>query len=207
MLILFAFSSTDFLAQEALIRSARELPTSNPLLFDPFRLVRIGFPSLNSPIGPSKVPFVVTMLAKTFLVAALGASVANAHMIMTQPVPYGKDTLTNSPLEAQGGDFPCKLRSGTYDITTENIMPIGSVQQLRFQGGATHGGGSCQISLTEDRAPTKLSTWKVIKSIEGGCPANADGNIGFDASAADPYHFNFTIPDGIATGKYTLAWT
>ncbi|CEJ60438.1 hypothetical protein PMG11_09011 [Penicillium brasilianum] len=147
------------------------------------------------------------MLAKSFLIAALGASVANAHMIMTQPVPYGKDSLTNSPLDAQGGDFPCKLRTGTYDISQENVMAIGDVQQLRFQGGATHGGGSCQISLTEDRAPSKSSTWKVIKSIEGGCPANADGNLGSDASAADPYHFNFTIPDGIATGKYTLAWT
>ncbi|KAJ5176876.1 uncharacterized protein N7482_002753 [Penicillium canariense] len=147
------------------------------------------------------------MLAKSILVATLAAAAVNAHMIMVQPVPYGKDTINNSPLEAKGGDFPCKLRDGTYDISTENMMEVGAVQQLRFEGSATHGGGSCQISLTEDRAPSKSTTWKVIKSIEGGCPANVAGNMGDNASAEDPYHFNFTIPDGITAGKYTLAWT
>ncbi|KAJ5906627.1 uncharacterized protein N7473_003543 [Penicillium subrubescens] len=147
------------------------------------------------------------MLAKTFLVAVLGASAANAHMLMTHPVPYGKDSLNNSPLEAEGGDFPCKLRGDTYTVTTENIMESGSRQQLHLQGQATHGGGSCQISLTEDRAPSKSTTWKVIQSIEGGCPANVDGNMGGDASAADPTFFNYTIPTDFAPGKYTLAWT
>jgi hypothetical protein len=92
-------------------------------------------------------------------------------------------------------------------VTTENIMESGSRQQLHLQGQATHGGGSCQISLTEDRAPSKSTTWKVIQSIEGGCPANVDGNMGGDASAADPTYFNFTIPEDFAAGKYTLAWT
>jgi hypothetical protein len=147
------------------------------------------------------------MLAKTFLVAVLGASAASAHMLMTHPVPYGKDSLNNSPLEAEGGDFPCKLRGDTYTVTTENIMESGSGQQLHLQGQATHGGGSCQISLTEDRAPSKSTTWKVIQSIEGGCPANVDGNMGGDASAADPTFFNYTIPTDFAPGKYTLAWT
>jgi hypothetical protein len=147
------------------------------------------------------------MLAITFLVSALGASVVNAHMIMTQPVPYGKDSLNNSPLDAEGGDFPCKLRGDTYSVAKENIMESGSQQQLHLQGQATHGGGSCQISLTEDRAPSKSTTWKVIQSIEGGCPANVDGNMGGDASAADPTYFNFTIPEDFAAGQYTLAWT
>ncbi|KAJ5134534.1 CAZyme family AA11 [Penicillium atrosanguineum] len=147
------------------------------------------------------------MFAKSMLVAALGASVVNAHMIMSNPVPYGKSTLNNSPLAADGSDFPCKLRSGTYDITTENTIAIGESHALTFEGSATHGGGSCQISMTTDRAPTKDTEWKVIKSFEGGCPANVDGNLPNGASAADPYAFNFTIPEGIEAGKYTLAWT
>lgn len=147
------------------------------------------------------------MLAKTFLIAALGASVANAHMKMVQPVPYGKDSLNNSPLDGKGGDFPCKLRDGTYTVSTENTMEIGVPQTLQLMGQATHGGGSCQISLTEDRAPSKSTTWKVIQSYEGGCPANVTGNMGGDASALDPYTFSFKIPDDIAAGKYTLAWT
>ncbi|KAJ5381388.1 uncharacterized protein N7496_003816 [Penicillium cataractarum] len=147
------------------------------------------------------------MLAKTLLIAALGASVANAHMKMVQPVPYGKDSLNNSPLDGEGGDFPCKLRGDTYTVSTENMMEVGVTQTLQLMGQATHGGGSCQISLTEDRAPSKSTTWKVIQSYQGGCPANVTGNMGGDASALDPTTFSFKIPDDIAAGKYTLAWT
>lgn len=142
------------------------------------------------------------MLGKCMLVALLG-SVANAHMLMSQPVPYSKDSLNNSPLAADGSDFPCKMRSDTYTVSKMNEMVIGESNKLSFEGSATHGGGSCQISLTEDMKPSRQSTWKVIKSIEGGCPANVDGNI----SGNDETTFNFTIPEGIDTGKYTLAWT
>ncbi|KAJ5280351.1 hypothetical protein N7478_005723 [Penicillium angulare] len=147
------------------------------------------------------------MYAKSILIAALSASIANAHMIMTKPVPYGKDTLNNSPLAADGSDFPCKLRSDTYAVSEQNVMVIGESQPLTFEGSATHGGGSCQISLTTDLTPTKDTDWQVIKSFEGGCPANVDGNLSGGATMVDPYTFNFTIPDGIAAGKYTLAWT
>jgi hypothetical protein len=147
------------------------------------------------------------MYAKSMLVAMLGASMASAHMIMTNPVPYGMDTLTNSPLAADGSDFPCKLRSNTYEVTEENVMVIGQSHNLTFQGSATHGGGSCQISLTTDLTPSKDTEWQVIKSFEGGCPANVDGNLSGGSTMVDPYSFDFAIPEGIAAGKYTLAWT
>lgn len=131
-------------------------------------------------------------------------------MIMTSPQPFGQDTLNNSPLAGDGSDFPCKLRSDTYsytaDVLSANTYHVGDSPLLSFKGGATHGGGSCQISLTTDLTPTKDSTWFVIHSIEGGCPTNAAGNIGDDANAPDPTTFNFTVPD-IAAGRYTLAWT
>ena len=147
------------------------------------------------------------MFVKSMLAAMVGASAVNAHMIMTNPVPYGKDTLTNAPMAADGSDFPCKLRSNTYDVTEENKIAIGESHPLTFQGSATHGGGSCQISMTTDRAPSKDTEWKVIKSFEGGCPANVDGNLSGGSTMVDPYTFNFTIPEGIEAGKYTLAWT
>ncbi|KAJ5573739.1 uncharacterized protein N7459_008166 [Penicillium hispanicum] len=147
------------------------------------------------------------MYVNPMIVAMLGASMANAHMLMTSPVPYGKDTLTNAPLAADGSDFPCKLRSNTYQVTEENTMAIGESHKLTFEGSATHGGGSCQISLTTDLQPSKSTSWKVIKSFEGGCPANVEGNLSGGSTMADPYTFNFTIPDGITAGKYTLAWT
>lgn len=139
--------------------------------------------------------------------ALLGVSAVNAHLIMSNPVPYGKDSLNNSPLEADGSDFPCKQRSGVYDVTKENTYSVGDSIPLSFKGSATHGGGSCQVSLTTDREPTKDSNWMVIKSIEGGCPINTEGNISGGENGEVPSNLNFTIPDGIDSGKYTMAWT
>lgn len=67
-----------------------------------------------------------------------------------------------------------------------------------------------QVSVTYDENPTAESTWKVITSIEGGCPArDTAGNLGDDTSATapDPYTYNFTVPDDIPSGKAVLAWT
>ncbi|EED17859.1 conserved hypothetical protein [Talaromyces stipitatus ATCC 10500] len=144
------------------------------------------------------------------LSAFLAASTVQGHMKMSSPQPFGQDSLNNSPLAADGSDFPCKLRGDTYSFTpatlAANTYHVGDSPELSLVGGATHGGGSCQISLTTDLEPTKNSKWMVIHSIEGGCPVNAAGNIGNDANAPDPTKFHFPIPD-IAPGRYTLAWT
>ncbi|KAI4184267.1 MAG: hypothetical protein L6R41_004856 [Letrouitia leprolyta] len=132
----------------------------------------------------------------------------NAHMMLKTPAPYGLASLNNSPLDATGSDFPCKLRQGVYDPpATRNVMSIGAPQTLSFTGGATHGGGSCQISLTKDLKPTKDSKWMVIHSIEGGCPSAAPGNAGGDPNASAADKFQYKIPQGISPGEYTLAWT
>jgi len=132
----------------------------------------------------------------------------NAHMIMSSPQPYGKSTLNNSPLVADGSDFPCKQRTGVYDLEgASNVMAIGEPQTLSFIGSAVHGGGSCQVSLTTDLQPTKDSKWMVIKSIEGGCPSNVSGNLPADATGTGAAVFQYTIPDGITPGEYTIAWS
>jgi hypothetical protein len=148
------------------------------------------------------------MFAKTFALASL-ASMASAHILMTNPVPYGASSLSNSPLDASGSDFPCKQRTGVYELEgASNSYAQGSTQQLEFKGTAVHGGGSCQVVVSQDLEPNKGSTWKVIKSIEGGCPAkDASGNLGDSADAAVPYKYDFTIPKDMAAGEYTLAWT
>ncbi|KAJ4167998.1 hypothetical protein NW754_011812 [Fusarium falciforme] len=148
------------------------------------------------------------MFAKTFTLASL-ATFASAHMLMNNPVPYGKSSLTNAPLLADGSDFPCKMRDGVYDAQgASNVYKQGSTQQLSFTGQAVHGGGSCQLSITTDKNPDKNSVWKVIKSIEGGCPAKGqEGNMGDNPDAEDPYKYDFTIPAELAAGEYTLAWT
>lgn len=153
------------------------------------------------------------MYSKQITLKALAALVlstsVSAHMKMSMPVPYGQSTLDNSPLLADGSDFPCKQRSGVYDAEgASNTMAVGSTNQLTFIGSAVHGGGSCQVSLTTDLQPTKNSKWMVIKSLEGGCPADVAGNLPSNsATAADPTTFSYTIPEGIAPGQYTIAWS
>lgn len=148
------------------------------------------------------------MFAKTLALVGL-ATVASAHMLMNNPAPYGKSSLSNGPLDGSGADFPCKQRAGVYEAEgASNIYEQGSTQQLSFTGSAVHGGGSCQVSITTDLEPNKNSVWKVIKSIEGGCPAkDTAGNMPENANADDPYKYDFTIPKELAAGKYTLAWT
>ncbi|KAI1765583.1 lytic polysaccharide monooxygenase [Hypoxylon sp. FL1150] len=146
--------------------------------------------------------------AKIAVTAGLVAAV-NAHMKMATPAPFDPSALTNAPLDASGSDFPCKFGSG-YSATggTTNTYALGSQQTLSFIGQATHGGGSCQVSITYDTTPTSSSVFKVIHSIEGGCPAkNTSGNLGDDASAEDPYTYPYTIPSDIPAGKATIAWT
>ncbi|KAJ4255511.1 hypothetical protein NW762_009506 [Fusarium torreyae] len=141
--------------------------------------------------------------SKAFTIASL-ASMTSAHMLMANPKPYGNPN--NSPLEADGSNFPCK--GAVNDGASGNVYKQGSKQQLSFTGQAVHGGGSCQVSLTTDKNPTKDSVWKVIKSIEGGCPAkNTPGNLGSNPDAENPDKYDFTIPEELAAGEYTLAWT
>ncbi|GJN85797.1 hypothetical protein PLIIFM63780_009371 [Purpureocillium lilacinum] len=149
------------------------------------------------------------MLSNTIVLGAF-ATIAAAHIKISNPVPFQKSGLDNSPLKEDWTDFPCKV-SGSYGYSLEgasNVYPQGSKQQLEFVGTAVHGGGSCQVSITTDLKPSKSSVWKVIKSIEGGCPAQGQvGNMGDSAGAAVPYKYDYNIPKELAAGNYTLAWT
>jgi hypothetical protein len=150
---------------------------------------------------------------KMFTSIAVGvfglATLGQAHMKMTTPTPYAVPSIDNSPLNADGSNFPCKQASGaSYSAAATNTMPIGSVQTLSFIGSAVHGGGSCQVSVTYDAQPNAKSTFKVIHSIIGGCPMkNITGNNGDDATQVDPDQYPFTIPSSLPTGSATLAWT
>lgn len=127
------------------------------------------------------------------MAAATMFAAVNSHMIMKHPVPFSVDKLDNSPISAS--QFPCKSNIG-FTVSEMNQMAVGEEQELSFTGSAVHGGGSCQLSVTMDTEPTKDSVFKVIKSIEGGCPG---------VSGAET--FKFQLPDSIPNGKATFAWT
>ncbi|KAK3900672.1 hypothetical protein C8A05DRAFT_17043 [Staphylotrichum tortipilum] len=144
---------------------------------------------------------------KAFLVAGGLASVSQAHMLLRIPAPYSSPALQNGPLAPDGSNFPCQSTGGAF-TGTPTKMAKGSTQKMGFTGQAVHSGGSCQISITYDEAPNKQSSFKVIHSIQGGCPArNVNGNAGNDPAAAAVDEYEFTIPEGIPNGKATLAWS
>lgn len=138
------------------------------------------------------------------LAATLFSSISNGHLIMQSPVPFGVDTLNNSPLVdakpgSSGSDFPCKLRTGVYDITAMNTIATGADVELSFTGSASHGGGTCQLAITTDLEPAANTTFKLIQTFEGGCPIQADGNDG-------THPFTFQLPADTPNGRLTFAW-
>ncbi|KAF2823550.1 hypothetical protein CC86DRAFT_372487 [Ophiobolus disseminans] len=118
----------------------------------------------------------------------------NAHVLMKSPVPYSVDKLDNGPISK--AQYPCKAQNG-FTVSTMNPMAVGSKQTLQLSGSAVHGGGSCQLSISLDTTPTASSVFKVIKSMEGGCP-------GIDSQANS---YDFELPASIPNGKATFAWT
>ncbi|RDK41058.1 hypothetical protein M752DRAFT_319836 [Aspergillus phoenicis ATCC 13157] len=116
---------------------------------------------------------------------------------MSNPLPIRSPLNTNSsikdysytsPLSATGSDFSCKgYARDPFDSVAE--YTAGQEYAITLAGTATHGGGSCQISLSYDMG----ETFRVIHSILGHCP--------------EPLHYSFRIPEDAPHGPALLAWT
>ncbi|KAL2136936.1 hypothetical protein VTI74DRAFT_97 [Chaetomium olivicolor] len=146
--------------------------------------------------------------AKSFIAAGGLAALAQAHMLLRIPPPYTSPALQSGPLDPSGSNYPCQAAAGATFAGTATKMEKGSKQKMGFTGSAVHGGGSCQISITYDNPPTAKSVFKVIHSIQGGCPARGvAGNAGNDPNAQAKDEYEFTIPEDIPTGNATLAWS
>ncbi|KAH7021817.1 hypothetical protein B0J12DRAFT_714525 [Macrophomina phaseolina] len=103
-----------------------------------------------------------------------------------------RDYDIKSPLKPDGSDFPCKgLDQAQGSIPATSTYRAGQSYNTTIEGTANHNGGSCQLSLSYDNG----KTWKVIKSIIGGCPAQ--GTTSYD----------FTIPMTAPSGTALFAWT
>ncbi|KIV93396.1 hypothetical protein PV10_04609 [Exophiala mesophila] len=125
-----------------------------------------------------------------------------AHMQMSSPYPirspldpdlpwYEKDYDMTSPLFSDGSNFACKhyqLDDDSYGIKATYVA--GGTYQMSVAGTASHMGGSCQLSLSYDNG----HSFKVIKSIIGGCPLSNS--------------YSFTIPSNAPSSETVLfSWS
>ena len=125
---------------------------------------------------------------------------ATCHMELSWPYPLRSkynaansyeiiDYSMTSPLNADGSNFPCKGYQNDRPIQTTATYMAGSTYNMTLAGSATHGGGSCQLSLSYDNG----ATFRVIQSMIGGCPLTST--------------YDFTIPSYAPAGSALFAWT
>jgi hypothetical protein len=137
-----------------------------------------------------------------FAVLLAGSQLASAHMEITWPPVYRSkhnpktppadiDYNMVAPLDPSGANYPCKgYHTGAEAKESTATFAPGGDYNFTVAGGASHGGGSCQVSLSYDGG----NTFKVIQSIIGGCPAG-------------PGSFPFKIPADAPEGNAIWAWT
>ena len=143
----------------------------------------------------------------TIAAAAAFLPLIEAHVFMNMPGTYrGGDPMP--PLDPTGANFPCSVPSfDSADGEGPTLTP-GQGGEIKLAGTAVHSGGSCQISITYDQPPNRNSVWKVMKSFQGGCPIQIDGNLpdaGDPTQAALPT-LSYTVPQGLPAGQATVAW-
>jgi len=107
-------------------------------------------------------------------VVLLLMSGAEAHMIMRHPVPYNLDIDPKVQVDPLGesNPFPCQNRD---TVQTRTDIDAGGATLVQFTGGAQHGGGSCQFSISYDDPShggwNTSAKFKTVYTIIGGCPA------------------------------------
>ena len=147
-------------------------------------------------MAPRLVPLRAAVL---YSFAAL-LPVALCHVEMKVPAPlrskYNPDNVygtidydMNSPLQPDGSDFPCKGYQNDRPVVPTAQYSVGSSYKITLEGSSTHAGGSCQLSLSYDNG----ATFRVIKSMIGGCPLDKQ--------------YNFTVPLFAPTGPALISWT
>jgi len=135
------------------------------------------------------------------IAAFFALPLVHAHMEMMDPPAleskYNKhavnvDYSMTSPLIADGSNYPCKgYNKIKAEMTSVATWAAGSSQTVKLTGGAIHDGGSCQLSISEDGG----SSFKVIKSFEGNCPASTNAELPVD------------IPKDAKSGDVLFAWS
>ncbi|KAK0730164.1 hypothetical protein B0H67DRAFT_474612, partial [Lasiosphaeris hirsuta] len=156
-------------------------------------------------------------------------SSAVCHMIMKSPTPYNLDIPPFVQVDPLGPlfPFPCQNKFG---VQSRTVLEAGGVTLVEFTGGAQHGGGSCQFSISYDDPGTvgwnKSASFKTVYSIIGGCPAHFtdesqnlpsapsdeqgrqnSAHCGNDSGINCIRQFLVPIPAFLKNGPATFSWT
>ncbi|KAK4450188.1 hypothetical protein QBC34DRAFT_297291 [Podospora aff. communis PSN243] len=144
-----------------------------------------------------------------FSISALSAlvaflSTANAHMYLADPPALrSKDNKFTSDVDysittpiGSADKWPCKGYNnllGTPQGSPVKTWNAGESYSFTVRGGAAHGGGSCQASISTDGG----NSFKVIHSYIGNCPGgNGDSSFKFklpsDMPSSDNALFSWT---------------
>ncbi|KAK4686244.1 hypothetical protein P7C73_g3883, partial [Tremellales sp. Uapishka_1] len=140
--------------------------------------------------------------ASFVLLALLSASTALAHCQLAWPYPLHSalnpknnytdiDYSMTSPLVTDG-TYPCKgfIPSSLSPSDSVDTWAAGATSNYTIVGTATHGGGSCQLSMSYDLG----KTWNVIFSQMGGC-------------LIDGMTTNVQIPSEAPSGEALFSWS
>lgn len=163
-------------------------------------------------VNYSNMPSVgrMAVMASSFL------SVANAHMFIAEPKPI-QGYAPKDPLDQSGSNWPC--HGAPLPSSGGQKMAAGENFDLKLELGggannAVHGGGSCQLAILYDTdKAADPNSWKVIYSIEGGCPSNTKGNLGTatqcqsDDEGDCVHSWEVPMPKGVESGNAILSWT
>jgi hypothetical protein len=132
------------------------------------------------------------------LLAVIPSALCHVEMVWPSPLrskhnPSTPENLIDysmkAPLDASGSNYPCKGYQRDLHQQPAAAYDAGSTYNITLEGSATHGGGSCQLSLSYDQG----ETFKVIKSMIGGCPLKTS--------------YDFTIPSYAPSGEALFAWS
>lgn len=157
------------------------------------------------PLEDTKQQSTILNMTPTSLIYALivlPSAIAHMQMLIPSPLrsPHSdrvneiKDYNILTPLRADGSDFACKGYQYNTPWTTVATYEAGETYNMTLLGEATHGGGSCQLSISCDGG----QEFKVIRSVIGGCPLQKQ--------------YDFTIPPELGKLHGTnpqclFAWT
>ncbi|RPA85280.1 hypothetical protein BJ508DRAFT_322723 [Ascobolus immersus RN42] len=152
----------------------------------------------------------VSLVYLAFVATNFGVS--KAHLAMTWPrmIQYPEEYGIMGPV-GSWTEYPCH---GGHLSNSGPVTPVtaGNKGLVKIEGRANgpHRGGSCQISISEDKGVT----FRTIKDIIGGCPQNTE-HFGY-LSPLVPEAFldyqyttdiDYTLPKYVSNGKHILAWT